>query len=255
MKYEPFDCCHAYNECSDLGRCIMEAGKRNVCTYWLRHLSNGVAFYGKNPGLLEGYVFIKIGNRAFRISKRKKDNSYIMDRAYRNILTEQFKLLGIPYSTRAEGECVITGCPENPAKYKVDFEINENEYTIKNYNGWALEADVAQTIIEELGDRLKLMLSPPFSNRANRTVIEYYGGYYGKETMVVFEAENKPRPLNQLISKPLSAQENVLYNGSIRQEALPHKPTEDNMKLPSGDALKQGKLIQISVWDVMWGRI
>jgi hypothetical protein len=64
----------------------------------------------------------------------------------------------------------------------------------------------------------------------------------------------KLEPLEQLISKPLSAQENVLYNGSIRQEALPHKPTEDNMKLPSGDALKQGKLIQISVWDVMWDR-
>jgi hypothetical protein len=250
MKYEPFDCCSAYNECSDLGRCIREAAKRNVCTYWVRHLSQGVAFYGKNPGLLEGHIFIMIGGRAFRISKRYKDNSYSMDRVHRNALAEELKFMGIPYSTAAEGECLVTGCPENPAKYKIDFAINEYEYTIKNYNGWALETDVVQQIIEELGGHIKLTPNPPLARRARNAHVENieYNGYYGIETAVVFDpGEQQPR---ETIEKPPKQ-----TTKEPEPQTEPNKQPQENMKLPTGDELKQGKFVQSSIWDVMLGKI
>lgn len=253
MKYEPFDCCSAYNECSDLGRCIRAAEKRNVCTYWIRHLSKGIAFYGKNPGILEGYIFINIDNRSFRISKRKKDISYIMDRNHRNELMEEFNFWGIPYSTKADGECIVTGCPENPAKFKIDFAINEFEYTIKNYNGWALEADIVQQVIEEIGDRIKLIPNPPLSRRSHDPNIDYHG-YYGRETTIVFdqgEKENYPKQIAHKLP--------IVPRDTAAKEQMPlvatNKHMEEKLKLPTDDEMKQGKLVQVSIWDVIWSRV
>lgn len=223
MKIGAFDCCHKYNECSDVGSCINDKDHKEACNYWLRHLSKGVAFYGKNPGLREGNIYIEIDNRSFRISKRYKDLAYSMDREHINVLTEEFKRLEIKYSIQVQGHCIIVGCLENPAKYKIDFAIGEYQYTIKNFNGYLLEREAVTKIFNVMGETIKLTPNPPLANLTQRTNFEY-SGYYGRDTVFVIDEGPTVK--------------------------LPDQPREQPKQVAQKSVV-EGKWVQVSIWDIM----
>lgn len=193
----------------------------------------------------DGNIYIEAGGRSFKILKIGKHGySYAMDKEEINILTDEFKRLGIKYTMQTQGQCIIAGCPENPAKYKVDFKIGEQEYTIKNYNGYLLEREAVEQIKETLGKNIKLVSNPPITAATPpRRSNQEFETYTGRETAFVFDTGSVPKE---------PTRQNQINKPTEQSAAATQNKMEDNKKLPKAE--EQGKWVQISIWDIMYNR-
>lgn len=241
MRADAFDCCHAYNRCSDEGRCVNTIEYMQACRYWNCSLSKGIVFYGKNPGIREGHIYLNIDGRAYRISKRAKGFAYTMDRKYLSNLSNEFEQLAINYSMQVKGKCIILGCEDNPAKYQVNFACGPYEYTIRNYNGYLLERNAVEQIEKSIGKVIKLSIEPSLTAISIQTQAKMeYNNYYGRETRIIVDGAPKLESFTE--AKPKTSK-------------LQSHQEPQNMKISEGDESANGKWTQISMWDILYNKL
>lgn len=121
----------------------------NYCNYWLQNLSQGRNFYSSKSKINKSKeIFIVVGGRAFRVYKRNlKDYSYNLSSQEIAELEQCFKDKEVPYSLIKDNlRCEIKGTLQDPAAFRVNFIVGNSLYNIKNYNGFEITREEANSI-------------------------------------------------------------------------------------------------------------
>jgi hypothetical protein len=176
MNKLDFGCCSRYKQCSDYGYCISPyPSLKSNCIYWNKNLSRGFVFYGSNPGRRTGCIYLIVDNRAFAVKKLNKNLTYDMGPDIVEKFLIKMNECQMHYSFKSDGfNCIITGTQEEPAHYRVVFELADHEYVVKNYNGYELthsEANMIHNHINAFVNSFVISTGTTSSTMARRTII------------------------------------------------------------------------------------
>lgn len=158
-----FGCCSHYQKCSDVGKCLFLDNDDYAGCQYGKNLLAGRNFYNQvipvstksGKDRYTNYrLYLECYDRQFNVGRMGGNGwTYPLEQEHHARLQAYFKNSNIPYCTEKNAEkCIMIGTEEEPAKSKVEFQIEdcEEKFVIANYNACLIQLKHATGILNSL---------------------------------------------------------------------------------------------------------